>query len=63
MAVSEATNWIANFAVTITFLPLMKYVGLAWTYGLYTVAAVASVVFVCTAVRETKGKALDEMVT
>jgi hypothetical protein len=39
----------------------MKHLGLAWTYGLYTVAAVVSVVFVCTAVRETKGKALEEM--
>ena len=61
LAVSGATNWIANFAVTVTFLPLMKHVGLSWTYGLYTLAAVASVIFVLTAVRETKGKALEEM--
>jgi hypothetical protein len=29
LAVSGATNWIANFAVTVTFLPLLKAIGLA----------------------------------
>jgi SP family sugar:H+ symporter-like MFS transporter len=61
LAVSGATNWVANFAVTMTFLPLLKAVGLGGAYGLYTLAAIASLVFVWTAVSETKGKALEEM--
>jgi len=61
LAVSGATNWAANFAVTVTFLPLLKMVGLAGSYGLYTLAALISLIFVWTAVRETKGKTLEEM--
>jgi SP family sugar:H+ symporter-like MFS transporter len=61
LAVSGATNWVANFAVTLTFLPLLKGTGLAGAYGLYAAAAVASLFFVRFAVPETKGKALEEM--
>ncbi len=61
LAVSGATNWAANFAVTVTFLPLLNAVGLAGAYGLYTVAAVLSLPFVWAAVRETKGRTLEEM--
>jgi len=61
LAVSGATNWVANFAVTVTFLPLMKRLGLAGAYGLYAAAALISLLFVWTAVRETKGKTLEEM--
>src|ERR1700757_4925062 len=35
LAVSGATNWLANFAVTVTFLPLLSAVGLAGAYGFY----------------------------
>ena len=34
LAVSGATNWVANFAVTVTFLPLFNAVGLTGAYGL-----------------------------
>lgn len=61
LAVSGATNWIANFAVTISFLPLLKALGLGGAYGLYTLAAVASFFFVWIVVQETKGKTLEEM--
>src|SRR6266446_6359597 len=61
LAVSGATNWAANFAVTVTFLPLLNAAGLAGAYGLYTVAAVLSLPFVWAAVRETKGRTLEDM--
>jgi SP family sugar:H+ symporter-like MFS transporter len=61
LAVSGATNWAANFLVTVTFLPLLKALGLAGAYGLYTVAAAISLFFVWATVRETKGKTLEEM--
>src|SRR5262245_14010280 len=61
LAISGATNWIANFAVTVTFLPLLKVVGLAGAYALYAVAAAISLPFEWAAVRETKGKTLEQM--
>jgi len=61
LAVSGATNWAANFLVTVTFLPLLKVIGLAGAYGLYTFAALLSLFFVWGTVRETKGKTLEEM--
>jgi len=61
LAVSGATNWAANFAVTVTFLPLLGAVGLAGAYGLYAAAAAVSLPFVWAAVRETKGKTLEQM--
>ena len=61
LAVTGATNWLANFAVTLTFPPVLKGAGLAGAYGLYAAAAAISLLFVLTAVRETKGKTLEEM--
>src|SRR5215468_7830948 len=61
LAVSGATNWITNFAVTVTFLPLLKAIGLAGAYSFYAVAAAISFPFVWAAVRETKGKTLEQM--
>jgi SP family sugar:H+ symporter-like MFS transporter len=61
LAISGATNWIANFTVTVSFLPLLNLVGLAGAYALYAVAAAVSLPFVWAAVRETKGKTLEQM--
>jgi hypothetical protein len=61
LAVSGATNWVSNFAVTLTFPALLKGAGLAGAYGLYAAAAALSLLFVLTAVRETKGKTLEQM--
>ena len=61
LAVSGATNWVCNFAVTVTFLPLSHAAGLAGAYALYAVAAALSLPFVWAAVRETRGKTLEQM--
>jgi len=61
LAVSGATNWVANFAVTVTFLPLLNAVGLSGAYALYSFAAVLSLPFVWGLVRETRGKTLEQM--
>jgi SP family sugar:H+ symporter-like MFS transporter len=61
LAISGATNWMANFTVTVTFLPLLSAVGLTGAYMLYAVAAAMSLPFVWAAVRETKGKTLEQM--
>jgi|ERR1700757_2031109 MFS transporter, SP family, sugar:H+ symporter len=59
LAISGATNWIANF--TVTFLALLKAVGLTGAYVFYAIAAAISLPFVWFAVRETKDKTLEQM--
>jgi len=61
LAVTGATNWAANFAVTVTFLPLVGAIGLAGAYAAYAIAAGVSLPFVWAAVRETKGMTLEQM--
>lgn len=61
LAASGATNWVANFIVTVTFLPLLSVTGLAGAYALYALAAVVSLPFVWATVRETRGKTREQM--
>ena len=56
-----AAQWTSNFAITLTFPVLLTGIGLAGAYGLYTLAALASVFFVLRYVHETKGKELEQM--
>ncbi|WP_017537640.1 sugar porter family MFS transporter [Nocardiopsis halophila] len=60
MAVATATQWIANWLVTVTF-PTLRDWDLAGTYTVYTAFAVLSFLFVWKFVKETKGKTLEEM--
>lgn len=41
--------------------PSLQHLGLGLAYGLYTTAAVLSIVFVWTLLKETKGKELERM--
>ena len=61
LALSGAAQWIANFAITISFPLLLVGIGLAPTYAIYAVAAALSTVFVLRYVRETRGKELEQM--
>ncbi|WP_035139390.1 sugar porter family MFS transporter [Fischerella sp. PCC 9605] len=61
LSLAAAVQWIANFIVSTTFPPLLKYFGLGSAYGLYTIAAAISIFFVAFLIRETKGKELEEM--
>ena len=61
LAISGATNWLANFAVTVSFLPLLKAIGLTGAYASYAIAAAISFPFVWRTVRETKGRTLEQM--
>ena len=61
LAASGATNWVANFTITVTFLPLLSVTGLAGAYALYALAAMVSLPFVWATVRETRGKTLEQM--
>ncbi len=60
LAVAAAAQWLANFAITTTF-PVLSDAGLSFAYGLYAAFAVLSFGFVLTAVKETKGRELEDM--
>ena len=63
LAVSGFAQWVANFAITMTFPILLATTGLASAYGFYALSAAISIVFVHKYVRETRGKALEHMST
>lgn len=61
LAVAGFAQWIANFAVTMTFPIFLATIGLASAYGIYAFFALISVFFVLIYVNETKGKELEDM--
>ncbi|MFD6416923.1 sugar porter family MFS transporter [Streptomyces sp. NPDC060194] len=60
LGVAASAQWIANWAVTVTF-PDMAEWSLAGSYVIYGVFAALSIPFVAKFVKETKGKTLEEM--
>lgn len=62
LAVAGLFQWIANFAITMTFPIMLASIGLTGAYGFYAICALLSVIFVARFVRETNGKELEEMV-
>jgi SP family sugar:H+ symporter-like MFS transporter len=61
LAVSGLSQWMSNFAVTMTFPLLLTGIGLGGSYGIYTAFAIISIIFILKFVHETKGKELEEM--
>jgi SP family sugar:H+ symporter-like MFS transporter len=62
LSVAAAAQWIANFIVSTTF-PVLAATGLTLAYGLYALFALLSGWFVVRAIRETKGRELEDMGT
>ncbi|AVZ75534.1 MFS transporter [Streptomyces lunaelactis] len=60
LGVAASAQWIANWAITASFPSLADW-NLSGTYMIYTFFAVLSIPFVLKFVKETKGKALEEM--
>ncbi|WP_442486720.1 sugar porter family MFS transporter [Halomonas litopenaei] len=61
LAVSGLFQWLANFAITMTFPIMLAGIGLAGAYGVYAFFAACSVVFVMKWVKETRGRELEQM--
>jgi len=61
LSLAAGIQWIANFAISTTFPPLLKSFGLGSAYGIYCIFAAISIFFVLFLVKETKGKTLEEM--
>ncbi len=54
-------NWASNFAISLTFLPLLNWLGSAPTFWLYAAVGIFTVFFCLRFVPETKGKQLEEI--
>ena len=61
LAVSGMFQWIANFAITMSFPILLATIGLAGAYGFYALSAALSALFIFVYVYETKGIELEQM--
>jgi MFS family permease len=62
LGIAAAAQWIANFAITVSFPPLASF-SLVFTYGMYALFAALSFVFVLRVVPETNGLSLEEAET
>ncbi|MER7501756.1 sugar porter family MFS transporter [Nonomuraea pusilla] len=60
LGVAAAAQWIANWAITVSFPALAKW-NLTLTYAGYACFALLSFLFVTRRVKETKGRRLEEM--
>ncbi|WP_030421547.1 sugar porter family MFS transporter [Streptomyces sp. SCSIO 75703] len=60
LGVAASAQWIANWAITASFPSLADW-NLSGTYVIYAMFATLSIPFVLKFVKETKGKALEEM--
>lgn len=61
LAVTGLAQWLANFAITVSFPVLLGSFGLGFTYGLYALCAFGSWGFVRRRVPETRGLELEAM--
>jgi MFS transporter, SP family, sugar:H+ symporter len=60
LAVAAAAQWVANYIVSQTF-PTLAGIDLGLAYGIYTLMAVLSLVFVLARIKETRGLELEAM--
>jgi SP family sugar:H+ symporter-like MFS transporter len=61
LSICGLVQWLSNFVVTWTFPVLLNSLGLGAAYTLYAAFGVVAFVFVQQAVRETKGRTLEDM--
>ena len=61
VAIAVAFQWIFNWIVSTSFVPLANSMGYWFTYGLYGVICIIAAIFVWKLVPETKGKTLEDM--
>jgi len=61
LAVAGFAQWIANFAIVVSFPWLLQNIGLPVTYGFYAASALVSYFLVRRFIHETRGKELEQM--
>jgi hypothetical protein len=58
---AAGTNWAANLLVSLTFLSLVQALGPSWTFWLYGLLSIGSLLFSYFVVPETKDRTLEEI--
>jgi MFS transporter, SP family, solute carrier family 2 (myo-inositol transporter), member 13 len=58
--IATGTNWLANFVIGLTFLPLMDVLSPTWTFVLYSSICGVGLVMVWAIYPETAGLSLEE---
>ncbi|MCQ2229183.1 MAG: D-xylose transporter XylE [Bacteroidales bacterium] len=61
VAIAVAFQWIFNWIVSTSFVPMANSLGYWFVYGMYGIICVIAAVFVWRLVPETKGKTLEDM--
>ena len=61
LALAATAQWLANFAITVSFPPMAKGLGLEVVYAMYGAFALLSFFFVLTKVKETRSRELEDM--
>jgi SP family sugar:H+ symporter-like MFS transporter len=61
LSVAASIQWVANFAITMSFPVLLGEFGLSVSYAIYAAFALLSLVFVLRSIEETKGRTLEQM--
>jgi len=61
MGVAVFVLWVANFAVSMLFPILTGAVGSTWTFIVFFLIGIASIVFTTTSLPETKGHTLESL--
>jgi SP family sugar:H+ symporter-like MFS transporter len=62
LAVAGFFQWVANFAIVVSFPWLLDHVGLTVTYSFYAASAFVSIFFILSLIHETRGRELEQMV-
>jgi SP family sugar:H+ symporter-like MFS transporter len=61
LAIAGFAQWIANFAISVSFPAMAAGLGLTVTYGFYALSAFVSYFLVQAWVKETRGRELEDM--
>ncbi len=61
VAIAVAFQWIFNWIVSTSFVPMANSLGYLFTYSLYGIVCIIAAIFVWKLVPETKGKTLEDM--
>jgi MFS transporter, SP family, sugar:H+ symporter len=61
LALCGISQWLSNFAITMTFPIMLGSIGLGFSYGIYAAFGVIAYFYVRKFVTETKGKTLEDM--
>ncbi|MFP4228501.1 MAG: sugar porter family MFS transporter, partial [Salinivenus sp.] len=61
LAICGLVQWLANFAITMTFPILLDSIGLALSYAIYAAFGLVAYAFVKLFIDETKGRTLEDM--